>query len=88
MYTCIQINTGVTWYQINYQEGGDPSVLPLYSSQEWSKTVVNAAPKDLGMWGASMVVFNTTSFGTQPGIYVKSGLVIIRILYRVVYTLF
>lgn len=24
---------GVTWYQINYQEGGDPSVLPLYSSQ-------------------------------------------------------
>ena len=49
---------GIIWNKINYDEGGAPSKLPLYSSQEWTKTVVNAISVNLGMWAASMVLFN------------------------------
>ena len=44
--------------KISYNEGGAPSTLPLYSSQEWTRTMVNAVAVDLGMWGSSMVIYN------------------------------
>ena len=52
---------GVAWKKINYDEGGSPSPLPQYSSQEWTNTAVKSTAVHLGMWGASMVEFNATS---------------------------
>ena len=48
----------INWVKISYNEGGAPSTLPLYSSQEWTRTMVNAVAVDLGMWGSSMVIYN------------------------------
>ena len=52
---------GIVWNQISYEEGGGSSPLPQYSSQEWSSTVLKSSAVHLGMWGATMVEFNTTS---------------------------
>ena len=52
---------GIAWNKISYEEGGGPSPLPQYSSQEWTNTAVKSSAVHLGMWGASMVEFNATS---------------------------
>ena len=62
---------GISWYQINFQSGGDyfygRNYQPLYSSQEWAKTVVNSQTVYLGLWGHTMINFNTSNFQEQPG---------------------
>ena len=63
---------GIMWYKINYDEGGAPSKLPLYSSQEWTKTVVNAISVNLGLWGASMVLFNPSTTQEVINVFVFS----------------
>ena len=62
---------GINWYQINFESGGDyfygRSYQSLYSSQEWSKTIVNSQTVYLGLWGHTMVNFNTSTYQEQPG---------------------
>lgn len=50
---------GITWHIINYREGGGTSVVPLYSSQEWTKSTVDSRTVYLGLWGHTLVSFNS-----------------------------
>jgi hypothetical protein len=55
---------GVNWTQINYQEGGangGSNGFPFYSSQEWSKTIVDTNTYYIGMWGMTVHSFNVSS---------------------------
>lgn len=51
----------INWTEISYQEGGGSTGFTFYSSQEWTKTVVDTATKYLGMWGHTVTQFNTSS---------------------------
>lgn len=59
---------GVTWIQINYQEGGGKTFITQYSSQEWAKTTVNSATVYLGMWAMTVVAFNPTNTSQVRGL--------------------
>lgn len=48
---------GIQWNKINYEEGGGTSGIPYYSSQEWSKTIVDTATKYIGLWGLTIEYF-------------------------------
>lgn len=55
---------GINWVQVNYQEGGangGPNGFPFYSSQEWSKTIVDTNTYYIGMWGMTVHSFNFSS---------------------------
>jgi hypothetical protein len=52
---------GVHWNQINYQEGGGTTGFTFYSSQEWTKTVVDTVTKYLGVWGHTVTQFNVST---------------------------
>jgi hypothetical protein len=56
---------GANWTQSNFQSGDDYvwgyKYQPLYSSQEWTQTVVNTVSYFLGMWGHTVVNFNATN---------------------------
>jgi hypothetical protein len=56
---------GRDWFQINYQEGGGKTVVQLYSTQEWSQAIVDTVSVFVGLWGHSVVAFNTTN-GFMP----------------------
>lgn len=49
---------GIVWNQINYEEGGGKTVVPFYSSQEWSSTLVQGTVTYLGRWGMTLLSFN------------------------------
>jgi hypothetical protein len=55
---------GVTWRQVNYQEGGGTSPLSLYSSQEWAKTTIEGSIVYVGLWGMTVLPFDSSSAGT------------------------
>ena len=65
---------GVTWTQINFQFGGVSNytygynLQALYTSQEWSKTVVNSATVYLGLWGHTLENFNCSAANPCGGV--------------------
>lgn len=58
---------GAKWVKINYEEGGGRTTIPFYSSQEWSKTVVDTNEVYLGLWGHTVHSFNATTKAEYPG---------------------
>lgn len=58
---------GAVWHQLNYQEGGGTSTVPFYSSELWSATEVNSESSYLGLWGSTIVLFNTETRKRYPG---------------------
>ena len=52
---------GVTWYRTNFQQGGIGQLLPLWSSSDWSR-FQSGTVSFYGIWGLSLVTFNSTSF--------------------------
>lgn len=52
---------GITWVQINYQEGGGSTTVPFYSSELWSKTIVDTNTVYIGKWGLTALSFNRTT---------------------------
>jgi hypothetical protein len=62
----------VNWTQINYQEGGGSTGFTFYSSQEWTRTVVDTVTNYLGVWGHSVTQFNTTTGASVSNIILKS----------------
>ena len=65
---------GVTFTQINFQSGGVSNytygynLQPLYTSQEWSQTVVNSATVYLGLWGHTLENFNCSAANPCGGV--------------------
>ncbi len=57
---------GRNWTRINYQEGGGKTVVKLFSSQEWTKSVVDTKTVYIGMWGHSVIAFNRTDGEQHP----------------------
>ena len=57
---------GIVWNQINYQEGGGKTVVPYYSSQEWSSTLVQGSVTYLGRWGMTLLSFNGSTGQQYP----------------------
>ena len=56
---------GVTWTQVNFQEGAGirgayDNFVKFYSSQLWSKTMINGQSQYLGLWGQTLEMFNNT----------------------------
>ena len=45
---------GITWTQLNYQEGGGTTQISLYSSQEWAKTKIQGSIVYVGLWGMTV----------------------------------
>ncbi len=64
---------GVKWTRINYQEGGGKTVVQLFSSQEWTKSIVDTKTIYLGMWGQGLVAFNTTDGYSPPDRFLLIG---------------
>lgn len=52
---------GLHWVKINYEEGGGTTGVTYFSSQEWAMTIVDTQTKYLGLWGHTVVSFNTSS---------------------------
>ncbi len=61
---------GRDWFRINYQEGGGTSVVPLYSSQEWTVSTVDSKIVYLGLWGMTIEYLNLT---TGPSLLLIGG---------------
>lgn len=64
---------GITWQQMNYQEGGGSAFIEFYSSELWSKTLVNSQTTYLGLWGATVNSFNASSGDEFPGDLILIG---------------
>ena len=52
---------GITWTQVNYQEGGGTTQISLYSSQEWAKTKIEGSIVYVGVWGMTVQNFDYSS---------------------------
>lgn len=52
---------GETWSLINFNQGGGNSGLDLYSSNEWSRTLIDGKFVFLGLWGLQLVDFQPSS---------------------------
>ena len=73
----------IQWHKVNFEEGGGLSgenvnrglplyasrQVPWYSSQEWAKTVVNGNAIYLGVWGFTVVSFNSITKKEVSKIY-------------------
>lgn len=64
---------GITWNQMNYQEGGGSTFVEFYSSELWSRTLVNSQTTYLGMWGATINSFNASNGEEFPGDLILIG---------------
>ncbi len=49
----------VYWELMNFVQGGGISILELYSSNEWSRTIINGRIVFLGVWGLTLNVFTS-----------------------------
>lgn len=64
---------GIKWQQMNYEEGGGSTFNDFYSSELWSRTTVNSETTYLGLWGATINSFNTSSGDEFPGNLILIG---------------
>lgn len=63
----------INWYSINYVEGGGNSETEFFSSEEWSKAVVDGSVKYLGVWGHSILLFSSTQPAVSQSLYFIGG---------------
>jgi hypothetical protein len=61
---------GVQWTKINYEEGGGTTGIPYFSSQEWSKTIVDTQEVYIGLWGLTAHSFNSVTNQEFPGVLI------------------
>lgn len=66
LYDALVSRDGITWTQINYQEGGPPSLVPRYSSQEWAKGIINGNVVYVGVWGMTALHFKSNNDTVSP----------------------
>jgi hypothetical protein len=52
---------GKSWTLINFNQGGGNSELELYSSNEWSRTLIDGKFVFLGLWGLQLVAFQPST---------------------------
>jgi hypothetical protein len=64
---------GISWTQVNYFEGGGKTQKSFFSTQEWSKAVVDLKDVYLGIWGLSVCQFKSDVGGSLPRLYLIAG---------------